>query len=348
MRAKKFICLALAAALTLCMAACSFSSPQTAMTIEGMEIPAGLYLIAQYEAYLRAVSQLSDKSADVLTAEIEEKKGADWIHDYTLDTLKRYVYTEKTFDEQGLSFTDEERSAMDTESAQVFSYNEAIFTANGIGEESYRKLYENSKKYEKLLTAYQEDPANSIPDDEAKAYMDETYVRVQVLSLPVTGSDYKALPEDKADLVRQKAQAVNEELKGGKTLDDVAQAALEEVFGICEREWADTLLSNYLVKMFLSRESTGYTEEFLTAFFNAKIGDSEIDESSGLPMIYQKIANYTDDADFAENWREPVTEEIASQAFVDMVDGLIEAYSVQENGSAMRAYNPSKIRTTVS
>ena len=72
MKLKKFTGLLLCAALALSMAACKFTTPAVVMTVEGEDIPAGLYLMYQYQAYSSAKSKLEDKSAKVLKSEIEE------------------------------------------------------------------------------------------------------------------------------------------------------------------------------------------------------------------------------------------------------------------------------------
>ena len=63
MKLKKFTGLLLCAALALSMAACKFTTPAVVMTVEGEDIPAGLYLMYQYQAYSSAKSKLEDKSA---------------------------------------------------------------------------------------------------------------------------------------------------------------------------------------------------------------------------------------------------------------------------------------------
>ena len=56
MKLKKFTGLLLCAALALSMAACKFTTPAVVMTVEGEDIPAGLYLMYQYQAYSSAKS----------------------------------------------------------------------------------------------------------------------------------------------------------------------------------------------------------------------------------------------------------------------------------------------------
>ena len=47
----KFFSLAVAGALCVSLAGCNLSTPATVGTIGGVEIPAGVYLLAQYNAY---------------------------------------------------------------------------------------------------------------------------------------------------------------------------------------------------------------------------------------------------------------------------------------------------------
>ena len=47
---QKFISLGLALAMLLGVAGCNITTPATVGTIGGVEIPAGIYLVAQYNA----------------------------------------------------------------------------------------------------------------------------------------------------------------------------------------------------------------------------------------------------------------------------------------------------------
>ena len=50
MKLKKFTGLLLCAALALSMATCKFTTPAVVMTVEGEDIPAGLYLMRKKQA----------------------------------------------------------------------------------------------------------------------------------------------------------------------------------------------------------------------------------------------------------------------------------------------------------
>ncbi|MFQ8832818.1 MAG: transcription-repair coupling factor [Ruthenibacterium lactatiformans] len=199
LKLKKFTGLLLCAALALSMAACKFTTPAVVMTVEGEDIPAGLYLMYQYQAYSSAKSKLEDKSAKVLKSEIEGLKAEEWIHNETVASAKRYVWVEKAFAEAGLTFTEEEQASIDSQLDTIWANNEALLAANGIGRENYRRFYECEAKYEKLLAEYQDGESDKITDAEAKKYMDETYSRIQTLVLPTTDADSAALPDEKLE-----------------------------------------------------------------------------------------------------------------------------------------------------
>ena len=60
----KLFSLALAACMVLALAGCAMSTPSTVGTIGGVEIPAGIYLLAQYNSYNTAAN-----AADLATGE---------------------------------------------------------------------------------------------------------------------------------------------------------------------------------------------------------------------------------------------------------------------------------------
>ena len=236
MKLKKFTGLLLCAALALSMVACKFTTPAVVMTVEGEDIPAGLYLMYQYQAYSSAKSKLEDKSAKVLKSEIEGVKAEDWIHNETVASAKSYVWVEKAFAEAGLTFTEEEQASIDSQLDTIWANNEALLAANGIGRENYRRFYECEAKYEKLLAEYQDGESDKITDAEAKKYMDETYSRIQTLVLPTTDADSAALPDEKLEELNALAHAV---LLVGINEKDVELREIDRVTAACEIDILD-------------------------------------------------------------------------------------------------------------
>ena len=314
------------------MAACKFTTPAVVMTVEGEDIPAGLYLMYQYQAYSGAKSKLEDKSAKVLKSEIEGVKAEEWIHNETVASAKRYVWVEKAFAEAGLTFTEEEQASIDSQLDTIWANNEALLAANGIGRENYRRFYECEAKYEKLLAEYQDGESDKITDAEAKKYMDETYSRIQTLVLPTTDADSAALPDEKLEELNALAAQLADDLNAGGSMDELGP---------------EDTASSYMSKSFLTAESTSYSEEFVQGVVAAEVGAAGVYDGYSVPMIYQKIANYEDNDDFTANYKTTILSEITSAAFSDKVEEETAAYAVTEDASAVKTYSPSKIRESV-
>ena len=113
---QKFISLALAVMLLLGVTGCAMSTPASVGSIGGVDIPAGIYLLAQYNAYNTAsgaaklaTGETASNVKAVLKAECtgtingEEvtTDGADYVARLTLRSLQYYAAVEKKFDELG-------------------------------------------------------------------------------------------------------------------------------------------------------------------------------------------------------------------------------------------------------
>ena len=113
---QKFISLALAVMLLLGVTGCAMSTPASVGSVGGVDIPAGIYLLAQYNAYNTAsgaaklaTGETASNVKAVLKAECtgtingEEvtTDGADYVARLTLRSLQYYAAVEKKFDELG-------------------------------------------------------------------------------------------------------------------------------------------------------------------------------------------------------------------------------------------------------
>ena len=95
-----------AAVLTVAMAAVAFTgcskTYEKVVTVDGVDIAPGNYLLAQYQAYLAAGELVGDDSVDLLDTLIEDTDSKEWMHNKTIENLKLQIWTDSTFDEMGL------------------------------------------------------------------------------------------------------------------------------------------------------------------------------------------------------------------------------------------------------
>ena len=158
---QKFISLALAVMLLLGVTGCAMSTPASVGSIGGVDIPAGIYLLAQYNAYNTAsgaaklaTGETASNVKAVLKAECtgtingEEvtTDGADYVARLTLRSLQYYAAVEKKFDELGGTL-DEAATAEAAKTADTqWENNSDLYAANGISKATLEKYQLNSKK----------------------------------------------------------------------------------------------------------------------------------------------------------------------------------------------------------
>ena len=114
---------AAAAAFALAAASASCASPeaitigknaQTALTVDGYDVPAGVFIYNEISAYQSAVYDLYMKNGkeptleEVKKASFEELDSTDWIQSNATDACKDFVANEKEFEKIGGALTNEE------------------------------------------------------------------------------------------------------------------------------------------------------------------------------------------------------------------------------------------------
>ena len=107
-----------AAAFALAAASASCSAPeaitfgkgtQTALTVDGYEVPAGVFIYNEITAYRNAMYDMYYKNGkmptldDVKNSTIKDLDSTDWIQDNATDACKDFVASEKEFEKIGES-----------------------------------------------------------------------------------------------------------------------------------------------------------------------------------------------------------------------------------------------------
>ena len=111
----KLFSLAMAVSMVLALAGCAMSAPSTVGSIGGVEIPAGIYLLAQYNSYNTAsgVAELAtgETASDVkavlkatctgtINGEDVTAVGSDYVAQLTTHAIEYYAAVEKQFAER--------------------------------------------------------------------------------------------------------------------------------------------------------------------------------------------------------------------------------------------------------
>ena len=203
----KLIALLCALALVFSLAGCTLSTPDTVGKIGDYEIPSGLYLLAQYDAYQKAADLASSEqdASDVkgfLKATITpEGEDAITVRDYvareTLKNLETYAAVETRFAELGGELTEEETQQADSYAAQLMDQYGDTYKANGIGLETVKRFERILLKSNALLDlVYGENGETPVSDADLTDYIENDLYYLSYVAVPLYNTTSYAFADD--------------------------------------------------------------------------------------------------------------------------------------------------------
>lgn len=232
---KKITAVAAAAAVMSSMTACGENTTWGA-TIDGSDIPAGIFIYYLQSAYYSAQSKLNEEnsassdaiaSADgttttaaVFSSQIDGKDAKTWIYDEATKSMQEYAAIEAKFTELGLTITADEKDAAKVYCDQIWDYAGEYYTKMGISEKSYTSLYLNSQKRDKVFkTIYSEGSEYAVSDDEIKTYLDENYAMINYIAMELKDGSGNLLKSDGKAEMMSMAESYVERYKNGEDFD---------------------------------------------------------------------------------------------------------------------------------
>ncbi len=341
-------------------ASCHAQTPSVVVSVNGTDIPAGIYLMCQYEAFNSAANAYSEdqyfagtdvsEDVDVLKATIDGVSGEEWINAETDRLLKQYVYATEAQAESS-AVTDEEINAAKASALTMFDtyYSRELYEANGIGEQSYADHYVAQTIYYDLLSTYTEENKESVTVSDATAYMDENYKQINTLSLPVSTSAGIELDDAGKAEVQKIADTLVSDLAAGGDLDELASDALKAAFEVCGVEYSDEAIDQYKSTYYLPKEEVNYYFDyaFVQQVYSSSVGDSGQTVSGIMPMVYSVIPNYENEEAFSAEFYDGIASLLCQEEFEAMVEEEVAAYTIEEYGNARNSYSANKIVETV-
>ncbi len=237
---------AAAAVAIICAASmCGCADDGSLMSIDGINIPNGLYLSNVITAHGNAHSEISSVNAeagdtseieDIFAESIDGMTASEWIKAEALKSVKRYAAVERLFEEYGLSLPEGETESINADLNTAWDeesfYAQYIYGTNtmgeyyesvGIGKESMRLIYTTQSKENELFKYYfGTDGVNAVPDEELDAYLVENYAVVKYMQLEYVDKFGISLKEDNAiQAIKDTASSYVDRLNGGESYADV-------------------------------------------------------------------------------------------------------------------------------
>lgn len=232
----KFISLGLAAAMALGFAGCAMSAPASVGTIGGVEIPAGIYLLAQYNAYNTASSAAElatgETAQDVkavlkasCTGTIGDEEvtasGEEYVARLTARSIDYYAAVEKRFEELGGTLDDAATAEAAQTADSLWSSNEKLYTANGIGKNSVLTYLLNAQKAQAILElTYGAEGTQPVSDEEYRAYINDECYYLEMVQMPLVDyTTYTLATDDQKKQIGAVADACAADLNAAATVE---------------------------------------------------------------------------------------------------------------------------------
>ncbi len=239
----KLFSLAMAAALVLALAGCAMSTPSTVGSIGGVEIPAGVYLLAQYNSYNTAASAADlatgETASDVkavlkatctgtINGEEVTAVGSDYVAQLTTRAIEYYAAVEKQFAEQNGVLDDTATAEAANTADSLWSSNGDLYTANGISKSSVEAYLLNAQKAQALLQmTYGADGTNPVTDEQYTDYVTNNCYYIEAIQFPLVDySSYTMADDDQKAAIMATAESCMAELNETATAETASNSSL--------------------------------------------------------------------------------------------------------------------------
>ena len=378
---KRAMAAVLCGALALTACSCG-NTTGTALTIDGTDIPAGVYICYQMDAYSKAQAALAEaqpdldmyaEDFDIKAQTIEGVNAEEWIKNKTFELCRNYVAANKAFDEYGLSLTAEQQaeinqyvtSAWEEENmyAQYLYGFDTIgeyYESKGVGEKSYKETQTLYYKQEAVFNhLYGEGGELEVPAEEINAKILSDYALV--LSFEVDPAYGKA--QDYVDMLNggtsftaakqayDQAEAVAEAEEAKKE----AEEAGEEYDGTLPEDVVVAEVEESTLKDVVNGNDVAPSESYVKDVFAMANGENKLitvseditgaDGTTTTAISYYvvKKLDISADAEVMEEYSETVLFDMKSSELEETLKAKGAAYSLTENAAAIKLYTIDKI-----
>lgn len=223
---RKTIAAVSAAALAASLAGCTPNiggGSRTAMTVDGYEVPAGVFIYYTMQGYNEAASIVEGNTGtaptakDVRNSNIDSIDSTDWIQNKATDYIIDYVNILKEFDAIGGTLSKDDIDEAE-EMANYYYGMDPLLAENGVSIDSMIAIAQSMYKEQEIFKHYYGfDSENGCSEDELKDYFDENYARIKYLSISLTDSEGNKVSADEERKLRQLAEDYAKQINSKST-----------------------------------------------------------------------------------------------------------------------------------
>lgn len=239
----KLFSLAMAVSMVLALAGCAMSTPSTIGSIGGVDIPAGIYLLAQYNSYNTAsgLAKLAtgETASDVkavlkatctgtINGEEVTAPGSEYVAQLTTRAIEYYAAVEKQFAAQNGVLDDAATAEAAKTADSLWGTNGDLYTANGISKATVETYLLNAQKAKVLLKmTYGPEGTTPVTKAEYTDYVNNDCYYIEAVQFPLVNySSYAMADDTQKAAIMATAESCMEELSRTATAETASGSAL--------------------------------------------------------------------------------------------------------------------------
>ncbi len=300
----------------------------------GETVPKGIYALRMISAFYMAEVELDLEEAlttkELLKKEIDGVSAEEWIKDFTLEAVKKYIAVEKEFKRLELKLSDNSIAYAKSMAASQWKTYQFTYAKNGISLETLENANINSRKESVLFwELYGEGGEQEVTDSQIEDFFEENYFTINEILLPKKDEDGKVYDEAKLQELRDKAQ------------DYLERAATEDFDQLVAESMDEHIHEGETYEKMISKEKSGYEESTINKLTAAKVGDVFMDEDDEYILVIKKCE--TEDVDeIIEKNHDSLVTEMKTDEFGDYLLGVADEMDIKVNEKNFVA--PSKMK----
>ncbi len=251
---RKIAAFSVASIMAVSMAGCSDMSK--IMTVDGVEVNAGIYINYMLSEYTEQTYSLSGSgaatSANYLGQEIENDEGkkvklGDYLPDYAYEQTLDLVAVDKQFEKLGLEFSAKDNEEINSAVKNYMeSMTEEYLSEQGISKDSVTKYFTAEKQKQLIFYHYYGlGGEKAVSNDDIKNYLKDNYVRYKMISIPRTTEATTAASTSTSNEATT-TQSPEEQTKASKKADKQAKSIADKYLKLAEKnDNFDQVISQY-------------------------------------------------------------------------------------------------------
>lgn len=308
---------------SLGLTGCS-ASVGTALTIDGEDISAGVYILYCGYAYSEACTKLKEEQPDLNTSAddfdfyaqtVSGMSFGDYVKQEALNYCKRHVAVNRMYDSFGIVSDEHELDDMNDSINIQWDYDVSgwanrlaylkgcntlseFYESIGVSKASFRQFNVDNFRVSELFDYYyDEGGTQEVPKDEIKGWIDENYSLVRYFGISLNDSDGNLIetPSELA-ILENLADEYVEKLNAGDSYKDVYkqyqeyQAMKDSAEGEEDNteETEDDTTDDYYNRV-ISKTSTSPSEEFISALFEQTKNTAAVFKADTYYYVVQRL-----------------------------------------------------------